>query len=265
MTQILIGGDRDKGRQVAHWLDTWGLNSAWLAPDDHPAAVTSERARAVIYTCGPDLRPLQDAVVGGLASAPLLLVGPVSDTALAAAAWTRIPDPGPNGVALATALRPCLEISEVLASGCTGFRDFLNHELRTPLTAAGTALQTLAMQLERSGGRSLELVDIAMRNIRRLEQTADWASDYFAEGADTGEPGPTASVTLTDLVQDLDDLEAGLPLTWATGAGAWDTSVLMARASWRRMLRQVTRALAHMGSDQPVHLDIDALASAPAA
>ncbi len=129
------------------------------------------------------------------------------------------------------------------------FRDFLNHELRTPLTAAGTALQTLALQLERAGGPSLDLVDIALRNVRRLEQTVEWACDYVlvdssAVGCDSrGQP-------LTDLLEDIDDLEPQVELTWSTGMGDWQTRVDRCRATrWRRLLRQMLRAVGYRQAD----------------
>ena len=259
MTLILIGGDHNHGRQLAQWLEAWGLRSAPLDPRDHPAAVPTAQACAVIYAYGPDEPSLPHASDPGAAMAPLVLVGEVHGSSLDEQAWTLVADPGPGGATLAAALRPCLEAAAGPSADGAGFRDFLNHELRTPLTAAGTALQTLALQLERAGGQSLELVDIALRNIRRLEQTADWACDYLAV-----EPGSETSTDadmthLTDLLEDLDELDVSTLLTWATGAGDWDRSVAVSRENWRRMLRQVVRALGYQAPGQSIHLELSTL------
>jgi len=259
MTLILIGGDHNQGRQLAQWLEAWGLRSAPLDPGDHPAAVPSAQACAVIYVCGPDEPSLPQASGLGAATAPLVLVGGVHGSSLDEQAWTLVTDPGPGGATLAAALRPCLEAATGPAADGAGFRDFLNHELRTPLTAAGTALQTLALQLERAGGQSLELVDIALRNIRRLEQTADWACDYLAVEPGTGADTDGDTTHLTDLLEDLDELDTSTPLSWATGAGDWDASVAVSRENWRRVLRQVVRALGYQAPGQSIHLELSTL------
>jgi len=136
------------------------------------------------------------------------------------------------------------------------FQDFVNHELRTPLTAAGTALQTLALHMERTGGRPHELLEIALRNLRRLEQTVDWAADVFGERGELPALGEPSVLPVADLVCDLDDVVAGSDVTWATDAGDWQAEVVVDRPAWRRLLRQVVRALAsHAGSDG-LHLDL---------
>ena len=262
MTLILIGGDHNQGRQLASWLEAWGLRSAPLDPQDHPATVPTVRASAVIYVCGPDEPLLPLAADPGAAMAPLVLVGETRSSSLDDQAWTQVADPGPGGAILAAALRPCLEAAGGLSTDAAGFRDFLNHELRTPLTAAGTALQTLALQLERAGGQSLELVDIALRNIRRLEQTADWACDYLAVEPRSGAATDAETTRLTDLLEDLDELDVPTPLSWATGAGDWDASVAVSRENWRRVLRQVVRALGYQTPDQSIHLELSTLADA---
>lgn len=260
MAQILIGGDRSTQQQLEAWLDTWGLPSAPLAADQHPAAVPASEASAVIYACGLEALPLP-AEPGPLSMvAPLLLIGEPADSHLPDRAWTHVPDPGENGRLLAAALRPCLEAASDGDQRSPGFRDFLNHELRTPLTAAGTALQTLALQLERAGGQSLDLVDIALRNVRRLEQTVDWACDYLAvDPPSTGGCDGEANC-FTDLLQDLDELNAPVPLSWSTGTGDWDAPVDISRERWRRLLRQVLRAVGYQVGGQSVHLELSTLA-----
>jgi len=263
MAPILIGGDLDSGQQFAGWLRGWGLNSSRLAPETHPAAVPADQASAVIYACGPAAPPLPNDPGPTVGAAPLVLVGPAGAPALASRAWTSLSDPGPGGRRLAAALRPCLDADAVAATAPPGFRDFLNHELRTPLTAAGTALQTLALQLERSGGPSLALVDLALRNLRRLEETVDWTCDYVADTAPAEPGGDEEAPRLTELLQDLDELEAPLPLSWATGPGAWDLPVRIDRARWRRLLRQLLRAVAYQTPGQAVRLELSTLDEEP--
>jgi hypothetical protein len=259
MTQILIGGDQNQGRQLHRWLQAWGLRAAALEPQQHPAGVPCERARAVLYACGPDAPPLPDSPATAVMAAPLLLIGFAADQQLVEAAWSRIADPGPGGEILASALRPCLEACHGRELTKAGFRDFLNHELRTPLTAAGTALQTLALQVERAGGQSLDLIDIALRNIRRLERTVDWACDYVAEDTQYDEALAAEEVLLTDLLQDLDDLDTSLPLDWSTGSGRWEAPVVLDRSRWRRLLRQILQALAYHTGSTPARLELQAV------
>jgi hypothetical protein len=149
---------------------------------------------------------------------------------------------------------------EATLDGREDLRDFVNHELRTPLTAAGTALQTLALQLADSGGRPLELVDLALRNLRRLERTVDWAADYLGAAGGADRPASASVVPLTDLLADLDDLAGEGEISWATDAGDWSQCVAVDRAAWRRLLRQVARALVGFVPRAPVHLGLSLLA-----
>ncbi len=264
MQQILIGGDRSQDMRLRSWLAAWGLTTGRLPDDVHPAQVPLERARAVIYACGARQRVVPAPTAVAQAMAPLLLIGATAPPDLRAAAWLRIADPGPTGENLAAALKPCLAVAGGSADG-TGFQDLVNHEMRTPLTAAGTALQTLAMQIERAGGPHLELVDIALRNIRRLERTVDWACDYLAAGAgESPHASAPCETALLDILEDLDDLASGQTLTWSTTAGDWDAVVCLDRESWRRLLRQTLRAIEYQVPHQPIHLELSLLAPAAA-
>jgi signal transduction histidine kinase len=260
MLDILIGGDQAQVTRLTGWLTAWGLRTDSLPSGEHPALVPATRAAAVIYASGPvDTAQLPPLMPAAVAVAPLLLIGQAPTMDLAAAAWMRVADPGPDGAALAAVLRPLLETAQTEGGGNQDFRDLVNHELRTPLTAAGTALQTLARQLERAGGPSLEMVDIALRNIRRLERTVDWACDYLTEGACEPTASGRAEFALVELLEDLDNLEPPLPLTWASGVGDWELLVELDRDSWRRLLRQMLRAIALLAPQQPVHLDVSLL------
>jgi signal transduction histidine kinase len=258
MLEILVGGEQTIAPQLVSWLAAWGLRPGPLPPDAHPAEVPAERACAVVYACGPTPAPLPRRSPAAAAVAPLLLIGTTPPEDLRDAAWIRVADPGPEGSTLAGALRPLLATTAARVIGSTDFRDLLSHELRTPLTAAGTALQTLAKQLERSGGPSLEMVDIALRNLRRLERTVDWACDYLTDGSADVVAAP-ARVGLLDLIADLDALEAPVPLTWSTCNGDWNLSVRLDRNCWNCLLNQVLRAVSYLAPQQPVHLDLSLL------
>ncbi len=254
MPRILIGGDAQGAARIQQWLDAWGLHAEPLGPDEHPAGVGRERARAVLYACGL-AAPVAARIMAPRQAAPLILVGDQPAGHLDNLAWDRVSEPGPGGDNLALVLRPCLDAAATLGCDGAGFRDFLNHEMRTPLTAAGMALQTLALQLEQAGGPSLDLVDTALRNIKRLEQTVEWATDYVADEPDA-DLDFALPAQLTDLLEDLDDVEPGLDFSWSTGVGDWQARAGIGRQRWRRFLRQIMRAVAYRQVDAPVHLDL---------
>lgn len=265
MQEILIGGDRALEARLLSWMAAWGLAAGRLPDGMHPARVPADRASAVVYACDSRAAALtpEAALAGPMAqaTAPLLLLGGNAPPDLLACAWLRVADPGPQGATLAAALKPCLE---AVAGSCagTGFQDLVNHEMRTPLTAAGTALQTLAMQMVRVGGPALDLVDVALRNIRRLERTVDWACDFMVEGAGEAPIAPqTSDIALVDLLEDLDDLARVEPLTWSTEAGDWHGAASVDRESWRRLLRQMLRAIRFLPARQPVHCELSLLPS----
>lgn len=261
MLDILIGGDPGLTARVGTWLESWGLRPAVLPRGTHPASVPAGRAAAVIYAAGEGFHGLPERR-SGCAVVPLLLVGQAPGAELRDAAWLRVADPGPDGAALAAALRPLLESSLAGAGEANHFRDLVNHELRTPLTAAGTALQMLARQLERAGGPSLDLVDLALRNLRRLERTLDWACDHLAAGICANGATAASPAPLTELLEDLDAIDAPLPVTWSSGPGDWEHETWIDRDAWRRLLRELLRAVALLVPDQPVHLDVAQLANA---
>jgi hypothetical protein len=255
MTRVLVGGDDRGCEQLWRWLEAWGLRARRLDPREHPATVSTERARAVVFAFG-EQTSLPPAPAAAPAAAPLVVVGPGDAGELELLAWERVNDPGPAGERLAAALRPCLDTNAVMQRGGPAFRDFLNHELRTPLTAAGMALQTLALHLESAGGPSLDLLDTALRNIQRLEQTVEWATDYVVDEPSAHAQQALPPVQLTDLLADLDAIDSSLDLTWSTDVGVWEAETSIARDEWRRLLRQVHRALAFQQADAAVRLRV---------
>lgn len=70
---------------------------------------------------------------------------------------------------------------------------FLGHELRSPLTAVKTALEVLQDELSaaaqpaddasdgsRASADRLRMVELALRNVHRLDRTMDWSQDLLA-------------------------------------------------------------------------------------
>ena len=150
------------------------------------------------------------------APAPVLVVGEPDP---AVAAGISLPDYGHEGFRLRGALDACLALAgpegRPVADGRVGadILDILGHELRTPLTAIKTALEILAADLavdltadlgaDRSAapldGRAerpqddnrVRMVQIALRNVQRLDRTVDWGQtmlrgDGGCGGSDAG-------------------------------------------------------------------------------
>lgn len=173
-------------------------SGAWSAADAAAGWPTIHECDVLILAAPfPDLpAPRGDAPDGGL-RAPLLLLGdPPGPLLLARDAQQVVSHPGSDGVELQPALLACLEQARHLrgrqddrwqGSDREGYLHFLGHELRSPLTAAKTALEVLQGEL---GGLNppdapglpddgLKMLDIALRNIKRLHRTVDWSQDLL--------------------------------------------------------------------------------------
>jgi len=111
----------------------------------------------------------------------------------------RIPlgESGCDPAVLRSALQTCQkQAHEARAGGVADngreFLHFLGHELRSPLTAVKTALEVLQGDLgglgevgepvsNREGAEAnLRMLELALRNVRRLHQTVDWTHDLLA-------------------------------------------------------------------------------------
>jgi hypothetical protein len=97
------------------------------------------------------------------------------------------------------------------------YRHFLSHELRSPLTVIKTSLEVLEGALggldEPEDGLAAELkvLEIALRNVRRLHQTVEWSQDLAASDdfAGTTELQATVAGDLADRLQAVGDVSVG--------------------------------------------------------
>ncbi len=210
MAHILFDGDIRRHPALRSLLWQWGVTVGSLPQEIWSLdQVTVEDCDAVILLCGdptPD-RPPQGAMPDGAetkgvaaAAAPLLVIGQGS---VPPDPWVVIPDPGPCGSRLKAALQSCQERARVLRGDrgsrrdLAQFRDFLSHELRSPLTAIKTALAALKVD-EAVAANTSGMLDIAQRNLGRLEQTVEWSQDLMglAEAPPVGDLQPVSLETL---------------------------------------------------------------------
>ena len=212
MAHILFDGDIRRHPALRSLLWQWGVTVGSLPQEIRsPDQVTVEDCDAVILLRGgptPD-RPPQGAMPDGAetegvaAAAPLLVIGQGS---VPPDSWVVIPDPGPGGSRLKAALQSCQERARVLRGDrgsrrdLAQFRDFLGHELRSPLTAIKTALAALKVD-EAVADNTSGMLDIAQRNLGRLEQTVEWSQDLMglAEAPPVGDLQPVSLKTLADV------------------------------------------------------------------
>jgi hypothetical protein len=205
MAHILIGGDSSAGSAVSSLLQQWGMTSGRI-----PVGIEGAQ-RPTINECDAVIlvHPFAGSFTpepGGpdsIPPAPLLLLGVHPGRVLLARdAQQVVLDPGPAGAQLKSALQACLDRTTHLRGRLNqagrqgdqdGYLHFLGHELRSPLTAAKTALEVLqgelgGMEEDQTGppGESvadrkarLKMLDIALRNIKRLHRTVDWSQDLL--------------------------------------------------------------------------------------
>jgi signal transduction histidine kinase len=183
-------------------LRQWGHTYAERVFSAREAWPTLEECDAVIL--GPPLSADSHGwpdPAGQEKAAPLVLLGDhPGSILLTRGAWRTVNSAGPDGVDLKFALAASLD-EAARRRGCApeqnapdGFLDFLGHELRSPLTAVKTALEVLQGELgglgeepdaplagaPGSSGCGRDMLDIALRNIKRLHQTVDWSQDLMS-------------------------------------------------------------------------------------
>ncbi len=208
MAHILVGGDLRSGAGIRKLLQQWGMTCG-LWPGDR-----SRGEYPTIHDCDALVlvQPVEfDPAVGPGASAtapwaPLILLGKhPGPLLLARDAQQVLADPGPGGEDLKRALLACLDTARQFRGAQDagfeghdreGYLHFLGHELRSPLTAAKTALEVLQGELggldpDDAGARGasgepaadhagrLKMLDIALRNVHRLQRTVDWSQDLL--------------------------------------------------------------------------------------
>lgn len=199
MAHILVGGDSGAVASIRSLLTQWGMTSgAWCREGSATGLPTIDECDAVILTAPfPAVLDADGGAPDGAPRTPLLLLGDhPGHLLLARDAQQVVSHPGPAGLDLKSALLACLEQTRHLrglqgndwqGTDREGYLHFLGHELRSPLTAAKTALEVLQGEL---GGMTpqgatacpadgLKMLDIALRNIKRLHRTVDWSQDLL--------------------------------------------------------------------------------------
>lgn len=203
MSHVLIGGEEQQMVELRFLLVKWGVTVGPLPLGDNVPTVLD--CDAVILQ--GDFDEYRGACLGTLPDGPGGAVGPAAPlifinsegVSLASVpdywlALDAVDDDGGNlwlalqtSVASARALRgesnhPASENNHQQADT---YLHFLGHELRSPLTAIKTSLEVLEGELggldaQRKSGSALKMLNIALRNVRRLHKTVDWSQDLLA-------------------------------------------------------------------------------------
>ncbi len=194
MTHVLLDRNLEAGKSIRHWLGRWGMTMGEF--DSRPSNVQWPSILAcdlVILGSGAAEKMAADPVLAEYDSlAPVLLLGVPGSLLLPRDAWQALPQSNPDSNQLRLALQTCLEKSALMrheaASGQDReeFLSFLGHEMRSPLTATKTALEVLQGDLgglESDNGVAkphLKMLEIALRNVRRLHHTVEWSQELMA-------------------------------------------------------------------------------------
>ncbi len=214
MAHVLFIGEIQQYPALRSLLWQWGVTVGRLPADGRSGVrATVEDCDAVLQmNQGPgpseiDFSAMPDgaeAEGAAAAAAPLLAIGCESEKS-----WLIIPDVGPGGSRLKVALQSCLERARELR-GDSGsrhdanqFRDFVGHELRTPLTAVKTALTALGDE-QIPGPGSVRMLQLAMRNLKRLADTVEWSQELvsLAETAPSADLVPVPAAAVAGVVPD---------------------------------------------------------------
>lgn len=210
MTHVLLGGERKAIEMIRAFLAEWGVTCGLLGQDRDPAQVPLLECDVVILGCGPTVAGESGDAIGawemnpescGSAPesisevAPVLVVGnPSGRQHGPAKVWSVVSELGPQGKDLRLALEACCVQAGELRSRLhdmhlfNDYAQFLGHELRSPLTAVKTALEVLEGDLggmvggdpeAASADMRLKMVEIALRNVRRLHRTVEWSQDLL--------------------------------------------------------------------------------------
>ncbi len=223
MSHVLLGGDEQQVTELRFLLAKWGVTVGQLPfVDDVPTVLDCD---AVILQ--GNFEEFRDACLGtvpdgsrGAAApaAPLIFINS-ADLSLTElpAQWLVLAGTDRHGAELRLALRSSLNRAselrrEVVGEGVAGghqesdsYLHFLGHELRSPLTAIKTSLEVLEGEMGGMGAEGvaadpkLKMVDIALRNVRRLHQTVEWSQDLLAANAGAG-PVDWQQVAIDEIV-----------------------------------------------------------------
>jgi len=195
LAHVLIDNHPRYLAALAPLLDSWGVTYAVLPTGEAAGAPpTVDDCDAVIRFRDGERRDEQSAATGPLpetansacSSPPARCLVVAADPA--SGGGFRLTEAGAQPeTALREALFACRDASVALrcdsADNHRGphLRERLSHELRTPLTAIKTALEILAGDTCLDDD-SQRMVDIALRNVDRLEDSVAWGEELLAAG-----------------------------------------------------------------------------------
>lgn len=296
MSHVLIGGGRLENWRTEELLAAWGMTLG-RAPGDGPSLRPARvhECDVLIWHC-PDAREadralaaLADAAVadGGHGLAPVLLLGACPAQGAPDGERCRwLAAPGPRGALLKAALLACIGRARSLRGHGSGepapadHLHFLGHELRSPLTAVQTALEVLQTDLAEvpdpaaapaAPEGSRRMLEIALRNVRRLHQAVEWSHGMMLMAE--APPCPELqAVDLAALGRELQALHPGCRVETAAAGG--DTRVHCDPGLVAFLAAQAARALAYAGRGDAVQATLGlegprtlrlALATLPAA
>ena len=235
MAHVLIDGESRILADVHEVLRRWGHTVGRLSADARARGRASEaECDAVLFLCDQDpdgteilgshlkaVAPVEVQNPGAEEPmAPLLVIGQghLAET-MGRQAHQLIPEIGPGGSHLKKALDICLEGEPRIGSAGRDRCDrdqqlhFLGHELRSPLTAIKTALEVVQgdlwgligepeMEIPAGDHSLLRMLEIALRNVRRMNHTVEWSQDLLKFEDDRSRTG-VRSASLENLGREL--------------------------------------------------------------
>jgi len=194
VTHVLLEKNLNSGKDIRHWLSRWGMTMGSCDPSQPnfqwPTVLECDlviMSAGTAETMGADHPASENDSL-----APVILLGVSASLLLARDAWQVLPQPNPDAQQLRMAVQTCLEQVALLRHGPAAGQDredflsFLGHEMRSPLTATKTALEVLQGDLgglgsdEGPANPQLKMLDIALRNVRRLHHTVEWSQELMA-------------------------------------------------------------------------------------
>ena len=268
MTHVLLDNNLKSQVEIRNRLRRWGMTVGAL-DCQIPGFVWPHIQECDLVIMAPESVPgsdhKYDAGVAELSEnfAPALLLGVSGFLLLDRDAWQGLPECNPEPQQLRRAMQVCLEQTAMLRHRAGAGEDredfltFLGHEMRSPLTAAKTALEVLQGDL---GGLqnpgdgpdpSLKMVDIALRNVRRLHHTVEWSQELLAS-ASHGQDNPLLDLNIDQLE---DFLDTRYSLFW--GEISSSVTVHTDLEALAQLLEQAGRALNYTVPGCSLELSID--------
>ena len=191
---MLLDKNLNSGKDILHRLGQWGMTVGEIDPTqpNFQWPTILECDFVMIDSAVADSIICEQSAAKSESLAPLILLGVSGSLLLARDAWQVLPQTNPDSTKLRLAIQACLEQVSLMRHGPSAGQDredflsFLGHEMRSPLTAAKTALEVLQGDLgginsqETSPDPNLKMLDIALRNVRRLHQTVEWSQELLA-------------------------------------------------------------------------------------